>query len=127
MEFSTSLIKFNSSFLSQRTLRVSVEDEMPTPREMQAGVLQGFILSPTLYSMYINDVPKQLLFFLSLFADDTCLYATDRKGGFLFRELQRGLSSMEKWCERCNMKINEYETRAIYVSHRLRPLRLILH
>jgi hypothetical protein len=33
--------------------------------------------------------------YLALFADDTCLYATDRKEGFVVRKLQRGLSSME--------------------------------
>jgi hypothetical protein len=59
LEFSTSLIKLISSFLSQR---VSVDGEMPTPREMQGRVLQGSVLSPTLCSMYINDVPKQQVF-----------------------------------------------------------------
>jgi hypothetical protein len=38
LEFSISLIKFISSFLSQRKLRVSVEGEMSTLRVMQAGV-----------------------------------------------------------------------------------------
>jgi hypothetical protein len=32
--------------------------------------------------------------------NDTCLYATDRKEGVIVRKLQRGLSSMETWCER---------------------------
>jgi hypothetical protein len=57
-EFSTRLIKVISSFLSERNFRVSVEGEMSTPREMQAGVLQGSLLSPTLYNIYVNDPPK---------------------------------------------------------------------
>jgi hypothetical protein len=36
----------------------------------------------------------------ALFADDKCLYVTDRKEGFVVRNLQRGLNSMETWCER---------------------------
>jgi hypothetical protein len=44
-------------------------------------------------------------------ADDTCLYATNRKEGFTVRKLQRGLSSMETWCERWNIKINEDKSR----------------
>jgi hypothetical protein len=32
---------------------------------------------------------------LALFADDTCLYATDHKEGFVVRKIQRGLSLME--------------------------------
>jgi hypothetical protein len=38
LQFSTSLIKLISSFLSQRKFKVSVEGELSTPRYMQAGV-----------------------------------------------------------------------------------------
>jgi hypothetical protein len=57
---------------------------------------------------------------LALFADDTCLYATDCKEGFVIK-LQRGLSSMETWCERWNLKINEDKTRGTYYSRSHRP------
>jgi hypothetical protein len=79
LEFSINLIKLLSSFLSQRKFRVSVEGEMSTPRVMQAGVPQGSVLSLTLYSMYINDAPQTHGVYLALFAEDTCLYATDRE------------------------------------------------
>jgi hypothetical protein len=46
---------------------------------MQAGVPQGSVLSPTLINLYINDAPQTHGVHLALFADDTCLYATDRK------------------------------------------------
>jgi hypothetical protein len=92
---------------------------MSTPREMQAGVPQGSFLSPTLYNIYVNDPPhpQSQGVHLAHFADDTCLYATDRKEGFILRKLQRGLSSMEAWCERWNIKINEDKTQGIYFSH----------
>jgi hypothetical protein len=54
-------------------------------------------------------------------AEDTGVYATDRKEGFIVRKLQRGLSSMEAWCERWNIKINEGKTQGIYFSHSRRP------
>jgi hypothetical protein len=80
---------------------------------MQAAVLQGSVLSPTLYNMYINDAPQTPGDYLVRFADDTCLYATERKDGFVVRKVQRGLSSMETWCERWNIKINEHTTQGI--------------
>jgi hypothetical protein len=49
------------------------------------------------------------------------LTLTCRKEGFFVRKLQRGLSSMETWCERSNIKINEEKTRLIYFSHSRRP------
>jgi retron-type reverse transcriptase len=94
LEFSANVIKLLGSFLSKRQFRVSVEGEMSTPREMQAGVPQGSVLSPTLFNLYINDSPQTRGVHLALFADDTCLYATDRKEGFIVRKLQRGLSSV---------------------------------
>jgi hypothetical protein len=65
--------------------------------------------------------PKHLGSNLGLFADDTCIYATDRKEGCVLRELQQGLSAIETWSERWNIKINEDKTQAIYFSHKLRP------
>jgi hypothetical protein len=93
-------------YLRQRKFRVPVEDEMSTPRDMQAGVPQGSVLCPTLFDLYINDAPQTLGVQLALFADNTCLYATACKEDFIVRKLQRGLSSMETWCERWNIKIN---------------------
>jgi hypothetical protein len=49
-------------------------------------------------------------------AADICLYATDRKEGYVLRKIQRGLNCMAAWCERWNIKIND-----IYFTHRNRP------
>jgi hypothetical protein len=62
LKFSTSLIRLIGSFLSQRNFRVSVEGEISTARVMQAGVPQVSVLSPTLFNMYINYVPKHMVF-----------------------------------------------------------------
>jgi len=50
-------MKLISSFLSNKRFRVMVGGEVPTPREIQAGVPQSFVLSPILYSLYINILP----------------------------------------------------------------------
>jgi hypothetical protein len=67
------------------------------PRDIQVGVPQVSILFPTFYSIYtsINDTSQTPDVFLSLFADDICLYVTDRKEGYVLRNLQRGLSAIE--------------------------------
>jgi hypothetical protein len=109
LKFLISLIKLISSFLSRRKFRVWVEGELSTPRDIQAGVPQGSVLSLTLYSLYINDTPQMPGVYLGIFADGTCTYATDHKEGYVLRKLQRGLSAIE--------------TQAIYFSHRLRPPR----
>jgi hypothetical protein len=59
LEFSTSLIKLISLFLSQQKSSVSIEGEISTPREIKAGFPQRSALSHTLYNLCINDTPKQ--------------------------------------------------------------------
>jgi len=57
LQFPPSLIKLINSLLSRRKFTVVVEGELSTPRNIQAGVLQGSVLSLTLYSLYRNN-PK---------------------------------------------------------------------
>jgi hypothetical protein len=71
--------------------------------------------------IYINDTPQTPGVYLGLFAGDTRIYATDLRECFVLRKLHRGLSVIDKWYERRNIKINEDKTHAIYFSHRLRP------
>jgi hypothetical protein len=78
-------------------------------------------MSPTLYNLYINDTPQTIAVNLALFADDTCLYETERKEGYVLRKVQSGLNFMSVWCERWDIKINEENTMAIYFSHQRRP------
>jgi hypothetical protein len=120
MNFSASLIKLVSSFLSSRKFSVLVKGKMSAPRIMKAGVPQGSVLSPTLFNMYINDTPKTTGVNLALFADDACLYATECKEGYVLRKLQRVLISMAEWSKNWNIKFNEEKTQAIYISHRIR-------
>jgi hypothetical protein len=93
---------------------------------MQAGVPQGSVLSLTLYTLYFNETPQTPGVNLALFADDTCLYATDHKEGYVLRKIQRGLDSMAAWCKHWNNKINEDKTRAIYFTVEIDRLILFL-
>jgi hypothetical protein len=87
LEFSVNVIKLISSFLSHRKFRVYVERTLSTLRYMEAGVPQGSFQSPTMYNLHINDNPQAIGVYLALSADDTCLYATDRKEGYIVRKL----------------------------------------
>jgi hypothetical protein len=76
----------------------------PQPHEEVPNALETLLLES---ASYINDTAQTIGVNLALFADDTSRYATERKGGYVIRNLQRGLNSMAALCERWNSKINE--------------------
>jgi hypothetical protein len=92
LKFSISLLKVIITFLSQKKFRVSVEGEISAPRGIQAGVPQGSVLSPTWHTPQTPGVS------LGLFASNTSIlvYVTDRREGYVFIKLQRGLSAIER-------------------------------
>jgi hypothetical protein len=77
------------------------------PRTVAAGVPQSSILAPVLYSLYINDAAEALRTHLALFADDTCIYATEKHERRVLCKLQCCLTPVKLWFEQWNIKINE--------------------
>ena len=57
------------SFLSNRRLRV-LDGKSSQEYPVIAGVPQDFILAPTLFLLYINDLPDDVI---AIYADDTTL------------------------------------------------------
>jgi retron-type reverse transcriptase len=56
---------------------------------MRAGVAQGGIISPVLFSLYVNDMPIPSRHVeLALYADDTAVMATSRKPELLVSYLE---------------------------------------
>jgi hypothetical protein len=54
------------------------------------------------------------------------LFATERKVGYVIRNLQLVVNSVAAWCKHWYIKINEEKTQAIYFSHRIRPHEFVL-
>ena len=62
-----------SSFLSNRWLRMVPDGKPSQEYPVNAGVPQGSILGPTLFLLYINDLPHDVICDIAISADETTL------------------------------------------------------
>ena len=56
--------------------------------QVNAGVSQGSILGPTLFLLYINDLPDDAICNVGIYADDTTLYSKCDQASDLWQQLQ---------------------------------------
>ena len=76
-----------SSFLSNRQLRVVLDGKSSQECSVNAGVPQGSILGPTLFLLYINDHPDDVICNTAIYADDTTLYSKCDQAYDLWQQL----------------------------------------
>ena len=55
---------------------------------VNAGVLQGSILGPTLFMLYFNDLPDDVICNIAIYADDTTLYSKCDRASDLWQQLE---------------------------------------
>ena len=64
-----------SSFLSNRRLQVVLHGKSSQEYPVNAGVPQGSILGPTLFLLYFNYLPDDVICDIAIYADDSTLYS----------------------------------------------------
>jgi len=103
-----------SSYLRSRAFEVSFHSATSSRRDTRAGVAQGRLISPVLFSLYINDMPLPSHHVeLALYADDTAIIATSRKPTLLVIYLESYLNDLQRWLSDWRITINVPKSTAI--------------
>ena len=98
LNFPSYLVKTTSSYLHNMTFEASFQTATSTRSGMRAGVAQGGLVSPVLFSLYVNDMPVSSRHVeMALYGDDTTIIGTSRKPALLVSYLEAYLSDLERW------------------------------
>ena len=102
------------SYLTNRMQFVSICGKNSYPLGITCGVLQGSVLGPLLFLLFINDLPnasKHLQFYL--FADDTNLYYDSETLDDVIRKVNKGLKHIKRWLDANKLSLNTSKTNFI--------------
>ncbi len=121
--FSGSVLLWLKNYLSGRFQRVTVHGATSQSLPITSGVPQGSLLSPFLFSVYINDLPNHLSSStgVGLFADDTKLYkAVQNPSDALI--LQEDIQHLQCWSEENRLRFNISKCKVLSITRKSSPL-----
>jgi hypothetical protein len=78
---------------------VTVDGEKSAPVAVKSGVPQGSVLGPTLFVIYVNDMPEIVQSNLLLYADDSKLFRGIKEDTDT-EILQQDLDALQDWSNR---------------------------
>ena len=108
------LVRWIACYLSDRTQRVRVGDFSTEWKKVEAGVIQGSVLGPVLFLIFIADINDFMPAGVSFekYADDIIAYIIGEQASL---ELpQRVAEAVEKWCSVNRMRLNASKCKVMH-------------
>ncbi len=95
------------SYLKSREQSVFINNVKSVPHNIDIGIPQGIILSPILFSIYINDLPEVCPdASLPMYADDMVIYVSGRNCVEIEEKLSRNLEKVSAWLDASFLTLN---------------------
>ena len=107
------LLRWISSYLSDRTQSVVLNSVTSTAKSTSAGVPQGSVLGPLLFLIYVNDISENLLSLTRLFADDSSLFFSASNLRDIEGILNHDLIIVTQWARQWMINFNPNKTEAM--------------
>ena len=94
------------SYLENRTFFVKIQDSFSEISYIEAGVPQGSVLAPILYTIFTADLPTTNDTSIFTFADDTAVITMHSDPTTAHNKLQHHIQEIEKWLSKWKIKVN---------------------
>ena len=91
------LMNWIKDFLKGREQRVVVNNEFSDWASVVSGIPQGSVLGPSLFTIFINDIPNDITSNVFFFIDDTKLYNSAHINNLIQEDLNHLLQWSNKW------------------------------
>lgn len=116
------LVLIIRDFLSNRAFRYRAEGSLSAPHPIRAGVPQGSVLSPLLFTLFTSDFPifrpSPLKTHVALFADDTAIYCSSRQAAPIYKSLQCAADILGSWFRKWRIEVNPDKSAAVLFRRR---------
>lgn len=106
-------IKMVDSFRKGRKLLIKVRFNLSNYGIIEAGVTQGAVLSPQLYSIYTTDIPRRDNIILVQWAEDTAIGTQSLRVNTAINRLQGAAEKIIEWCYQWRIAINKDKSLAL--------------
>ena len=101
-------------------MKVVINGQTSEAHKINAGVPQGSLLGPTLFLIFINDLPSEIVSSVNMYADDTTVYeqtSKTYKDINLASDLSSDLKKVVKWGKTWLVTFNSSKTKLLSFHH----------
>ena len=92
--------------------RVNLGNCYLDPSNITYEIPQGFILGPSLFPLYVNDMPQPVKSNLFLYADDSCLVFQEKDVIVIGKQLNEAFTNTCEWFVDNRLSIDHHEDKA---------------